>query len=432
MIPVVAIAAIAWALLRIVRMNAATRYWIWWAVLGVIAALLFRPAQHDAGTAGQAVPLEVTPTVNWFVWLVLAWMLFLTYRLLRIGISYLQLLRLRHRGHKVDDLRLDELREAYGVKRSALLLVSDQISSPVALGFLRPAVVLPKTLDSMLTREELDHVLLHELAHIARGDDWTNLAAKVFGAFLGWHPVIAFVLMRIEKERELACDDWVVATSGKARSYAASLAKLFELSQEMKQPVLATGIAGSRLGDRVEQLLAHGRQFTRDASIAAVIIMAAALMVLAIGAAQSPTWVAFAQEPPAPAVPPAAPEPPRAPTPAKAPVPRAAPTPPAAPAPPVAPTAPLILPQLIPPTPELLRDPTALLEVRKAELARAQAELVRMQETLRAQQQSLEMQKAELQRQIDQFQQAFKDDFQRAVENVKRAEQELLRENSKQ
>ena len=60
------------------------------------------------------------------------------------------------------------------------------------------------------------------------------------------HPVAIWILWRIEREREMACDDWVVARTGAARPYAASLAHLFELRRARRGEILASGIFGNR------------------------------------------------------------------------------------------------------------------------------------------------------------------------------------------
>ena len=52
----------------------------------------------------------------------------------------------------------------------------------MAVGFLRPAVIVPESLPDELAKPEMEHVLLHEAAHIARLDDWTNLIVRLLGA----------------------------------------------------------------------------------------------------------------------------------------------------------------------------------------------------------------------------------------------------------
>jgi hypothetical protein len=154
-------------------------------------------------------------------------------------------------------------------------------------------------------------VLLHELAHLARRDDFTNLAARLVTALVALHPVAAWILRRIEKERELACDDWVVAHTGAARPYAASLARVFEICVARRRTLLASGMAdhASHLGQRIEELLRR-REFARRASRIQVVASALAVAGLALIAAGTPPWIVFARAAsPAPQAPSAAPAP---------------------------------------------------------------------------------------------------------------------------
>ncbi|MEO8096897.1 MAG: M56 family metallopeptidase [Acidobacteriota bacterium] len=348
LIPAAALALLTFLALRFSRMNAATRYAAWWAVLAAMVFLPFAPevkfsTPAPAAPAAEivAAPLQLPLAYNpppaapvevksgaWMIWAASLWATFALYRALRIVRSYFHLRRVKGTAQPAPPEAMeafDTWRGTCGVKRKARVLLSAEISSPIAIGFLHPAVILPETLLSSLTPAELDHVLLHELAHIARYDDWTNLAARLAGTILGLHPVAAFAFARLENERELACDDWVVASTGDARPYAASLARLFELARTRRQPTqaLASGITGSQLGDRVERLLTHGRRFTRRASLISLGAIATALIAMVIAGAQSPAWVAFAQEralpvppaPPAPPVKPAKTAPPVAPAP---------------------------------------------------------------------------------------------------------------------
>ena len=120
----------------------------------------------------------------------------------------------------------------------------------MAVGFLPPAVIVPESLRDELSEPEYEHVLLHEAAHLARRDDWANLALRILGGVLALHPVALWILRQIEREREMACDDWVVTRIGTARPYAASLARLFELRWKRRNNLLASGIFGnnSRIG----------------------------------------------------------------------------------------------------------------------------------------------------------------------------------------
>ena len=149
-----------------------------------------------------------------------------------------------------------------------------------------------------ISPSELQNILLHELAHFERRDNWTNLLARLLECALLLHPVAAWALSRIEREREAACDEWVVAVSGSARQYAATLARLFEVCGARRGELLATGMAhrSSRLGERIEMILRPKRQFASSVSFGRISLGAlAGLAILAMGT-QAPEWIALASD----------------------------------------------------------------------------------------------------------------------------------------
>jgi beta-lactamase regulating signal transducer with metallopeptidase domain len=219
--------------------------------------------------------------------------------LLRMTTSYAHLRGLRKRASPAPDFAVAEfarcLRHAQA-SAGVRLLASSEIFSPLAAGFLHPVIVLPERMLAEIFRSELQNILLHELAHFERRDNWTNLLARSLGCALLLHPVAAWALSRIEREREAACDEWVVAVSGSARQYAATLARLFEVCGARRGELLATGMAhrSSRLGERIEMILRPKRQFASGASLGRISLGAlAGLAILAMGT-QTPAWIALA------------------------------------------------------------------------------------------------------------------------------------------
>ena len=384
-----AIALLVWAALRFLprlgvrinlQINAATRCAVWWAVLAAVVLLPIAPQQsasHPRKIQFEApvpsyepvsipmtiepapmalTPVEIPPastrsggplqiTLGAGLLAIFAiWSALSLFRIAQIIRSYRYLRGIKQRSRAVSPEQMVNFNYwllACGVDRTARPLISSEIVSPMAVGFRRPAVIVPETLLNEFTPEELDHVLLHELAHIARYDDWTNLCARVIGALLPIHPVAVWLVKKIEQEREIACDDWVVAMTGEARPYAASLTRLFELCSARRRQLLATGMAdrASHLGERIEALLRGGRDFAPRVSLARVALGAAVLFGLVLAGARAPHWVAFAQEPAVaqePVAAPLPPLPPVAPVPPEAPIPAVAPKPPQAPQRPVA------------------------------------------------------------------------------------------------
>ncbi len=157
---------------------------------------------------------------------------------------------------------------------------------------------MPGNLCAQLTGTEMHCVLLHESAHLAWYDDWLNLLARGIGAvLLALHPVVWWILVQIEREREIACDDLVVSQTGAARSYAEILARIVELRIQPAEPVLATGILSrrSRLLERIEMLLRRGRRVSPAVARIPAVAAAAVLAILALLGALAPHWIAFAQ-----------------------------------------------------------------------------------------------------------------------------------------
>jgi beta-lactamase regulating signal transducer with metallopeptidase domain len=327
-----AIAALAWALGRYLpRTNAATRHLLGWAALALVllvpfaalerepvrdvdsvttAAVVKAPSVASTNAPDAAAPLAAPRAIfplqlhegDWLAVALGLWMAFGFLQTCRIALSFVYLRKLKRDSHAAPDVLLDRFQywvTACGIRRPVRLLVSERIQSPMATGFRHPAVIVPSNLFAHFDAGELDHVLLHELAHVARRDDWSNLFARCLSAVVGLHPVAAWILRQIARERELACDDWVVSRIGEARPYAASLARLFEVCRGQRRVGLATGMAGraSQLGERIETLLASGRQFSARVSFIRVGITTLALLALVAAGAHAPHWIALAQSP---------------------------------------------------------------------------------------------------------------------------------------
>ncbi|HEY4362139.1 MAG TPA: M56 family metallopeptidase [Bryobacteraceae bacterium] len=327
-------AALVWIALKLLPVNAATRYAIWWVVLAVVLVLPVAPqlmtefrsvwAAREAQPAVAAAPvraervavavaveapapvmLREAKSAKWPWWIFGLVSAVFAYKMDEIARSYFYLRGMKRRAAESARELPELLPEA---ARRVRLLISREVSSPMAVGFAHPAVVLPESLMNELSAAEMEHVLLHEMAHIARRDDWTNLAARVLGAALALHPVAWWILRQIEREREIACDDWVVARRGSdsthARAYAASLARLSELrwarQETLRGNALASGIfgGGSHAVDRIELLLARGRGFSGGVSRARVAVSLAAMLAFVAAASVMPKWVAFAQSQP--------------------------------------------------------------------------------------------------------------------------------------
>jgi beta-lactamase regulating signal transducer with metallopeptidase domain len=348
-----AVAAVMWFILRLMpRVNAATRHAVWWAVLALVVLmpltiLLPRRAPVPSAAVGtekqirtRALPSSATtplaaggayvpasplasaplpalnsrPTAaprvripiefhlgNWPSSLLFLWIAACCLLLSRIVYGYLRIRGLRKRARPASSdlaVRFEQrLRDSH-TSRSPQLLVSDELISPLAAGFLHPVVILPQTLLAEIAEPELDCVLLHELAHVARRDDWTNLLGRLASAVLVFHPVAVWVLRRIQREREIACDDWVVAATGSAVHYAFTLGHIAEFCSARRRGLLATEMAhrSSKISERIEILLGPRFHFSAGASLPRVSFCVALGLALLGLSVRMPGWIAFAKD----------------------------------------------------------------------------------------------------------------------------------------
>jgi hypothetical protein len=181
-------------------------------------------------------------------------------------------------------------------RRSAELCASKQVERPSVLGFLRPRILVPPALLARLTEEELRQVVLHEMEHLRRGDDWTNLLQKLVLVIFPLNPALFWVERKLCAERELACDDRVLSSNCGRKAYAICLTHLAEYSMLRKSVSLALGAweRQSELVRRVHRILRRPRQTLGRGQ---TMILTAALMLVVVGVAlrleRSPQHVGF-------------------------------------------------------------------------------------------------------------------------------------------
>jgi beta-lactamase regulating signal transducer with metallopeptidase domain len=299
------VALFAWIVVRWVGdQNSGTRFAVWYVSLLAIAGLPalslvnLGPLTHIATRiSGSHSP--ITLPSSWAVALWLVWAVIAGAGLTKIGLGLWHLRRLRRSCVAVDAASLPHaLRktlESFGTARHVRLLTSERLSVPAAIGFFRPAVVIPAWSLRELSSEELNSVLLHELAHLQRWDDWTNLTQKLLRALFFFHPAVWLVEGRLSLEREMACDDVVVAATSSPRAYAECLVSLAEKNFLRRGFTLAQA-AVSRMRQtrlRVSQILEGKRPRTTGVWKPAIGFWAAFSVLAVVAASGVPDLVTF-------------------------------------------------------------------------------------------------------------------------------------------
>src|SRR5262249_23468874 len=116
--------------------------------------------------------------------------------------------------------RLDALRRRLAWSKPVVLLESCLAETPAVVGFFRPVILIPLGLLTGLPQEQVEAILLHELAHIRRYDYAVNLLLAVVEGMLFYHPAVWWLGRVVRAERENCCDDEVVRATGDRAGYA--------------------------------------------------------------------------------------------------------------------------------------------------------------------------------------------------------------------
>jgi beta-lactamase regulating signal transducer with metallopeptidase domain len=294
--------------LRAARLrNSGTRFAVWFAALVAIATVpVFGFGLGGVLWAHGLIPAEtlarpaVTVPGSWALYLFAAWAAIAGWALLRVGQGLWHLHVLRKSCVPVNvetlDARVQQTLARSQTPRRVAFCTSDCVHVPTAIGLLKPAVVVPGWVMQELSADELNQILLHELAHFRRWDDWTNLAQKIVKALFFFHPAVWWIENKVSLEREMACDDAVLAETASPRAYAECLTHLAEKTLIQRSVALAQAALGRirHTSLRVAQILDGNHP--RDAagtSKPAVLLVAGFAIVCLVSVSVAPRLIAF-------------------------------------------------------------------------------------------------------------------------------------------
>lgn len=288
-------------LLRVTRQNARTRFAVWFSALLAIGLVPW--------LAGEWQPYKFIPASNashaaimlpgqWALYLTAIWMVIAAWYAVGITRAVWRLHVLRRNCVALDSSTLSpmlqETLSRHGAARGVVLCTSDDIRVPTALGLRKPAIVLPPWVMRELSTVEVNQVLLHELAHLRRADDWTNLLQQAIKALFFFHPAVWWIEKKIALEREMACDDLVIAETASPRTYAECLARLAERSFLERSLALAHAALGKirHTSLRVAEILNGNVERTRSWK-PAVSLVGAFAIACGVWGAKAPKLIAF-------------------------------------------------------------------------------------------------------------------------------------------
>lgn len=164
------------------------------------------------------------------------------------------------------------------------------IGSPLVLALFRPRFLWPVNLAAGWSRESVDGLVVHELAHLARRDHWVGWVELLAGCVWWWNPIYWLTRHQLRENAELACDAWVVAALPQGRRvYAEALLAVCESMSTFvscsKEPIAALGVGtGSRrFLERRLTMIIRGRVPFRVSRVGLMILILFALV-------SAPVW----------------------------------------------------------------------------------------------------------------------------------------------
>ncbi len=200
------------------------------------------PISADSIPLGQRISGWLNVSMPWVLVIWMAGVAVLSVRLL---IGFVGVYRWRHHLEPLPERlaqRIASLSEGLGMRGFSRVFISPTVLQAMAVGYLRPMVLLPAAMLMQMQPEMLEAVIAHELAHIRRFDLWVNLAQRVTETLLFYHPAVWWLSNCLRRERELCCDELAVKATGERITYASTLESVGRARFMAKQPVLATGL----------------------------------------------------------------------------------------------------------------------------------------------------------------------------------------------
>lgn len=156
--------------------------------------------------------------------------------------------------------RFAELATKLKLTKTPKLLISLKADVPMAIGWLKPVVLLPASMVTGLNSAQLEMLLLHELAHIRRHDYLVNFLQTLIELLFFFHPCVHWIGKQMRNEREYCSDDVAVHHCGDAIAYAHTLADTASLCAHKHAhtiPTMAMAASGGDLKARVVRLVDH-------------------------------------------------------------------------------------------------------------------------------------------------------------------------------
>ncbi|MBV9987544.1 MAG: M48 family metalloprotease [Chitinophagaceae bacterium] len=214
---------------------------------------------------------------------VMIWLIIFMARFVKLATNLVYVQRLR--SYRVSDPgsewneKLEQLISKLAISKPVRLLQSGMVKVPVTMGMFRPVILLPMGLLNHLPPDEIEAILLHELAHIRRSDYFINLLQSIAETVFFFNPALLWVSSMMRDERENCCDDIAISVTNSKTQFINALISFQEYHQA--QPSLGLAFPGSRhqLLNRVKRIISN-RNKTLNAAEKGILSVGVAIFIM--------------------------------------------------------------------------------------------------------------------------------------------------------
>jgi bla regulator protein blaR1 len=211
----------------------------------------------NGSSAIEEVSLFVTNNASW---LFSAWVFIIVFLFIKLSLGLYKVHRIKKQeifyAPEYWNDKVVELSRLLKISKPFKLLQSGIVKMPVVIGFLKPVILLPASILTSLSANEIEAILLHELAHIRRNDFIVNILQSIAEIIFFFNPSVLWISSLIKIERENCCDDIAIQHTENKHEYIQALVSFQQYSLQTETP-FAMGLAGEKehLLNRVKRMI---------------------------------------------------------------------------------------------------------------------------------------------------------------------------------
>jgi len=220
---------------------------------------------------------------NHMDWILVLWFAGMISFIVRLLFGYTTLVGFRQSIQPMSDFwsdRFQSIFEEFNIKTNVLFGASKRVDGPMTFGFMKPMILLPIGLVNALSVDEVEAIIRHELAHIARHDYVFKMIQSAVESLFYYSPGTWWLTKMIDIDREQCCDDYAIRSGSNATAYVKALYKVNTFNSMESQLALGFGKEKNQLLNRVKRIL---KQPQEKANIMGRLIIPIVLLLVVAG-----------------------------------------------------------------------------------------------------------------------------------------------------